>query len=1077
MRYFTAAQRWITGFVVFSGIALGGFCSGAELVLFNPLNEYTDVLDEVWQKFQDPPAAFRPAPLMVWNDVMTEAELEKQLDEFKEQGFGGVFVHPRPGLVTPYLSERWLELWRFTVDECRKRDMVTYIYDENSYPSGFAGGHVPEEMPESRGTAINVSTIEADAVNEMALSKDTVALFRITDDSFEKIDLPEISGETIRTGRELNLPAGVYLRYDLTYANKRDWLGGRFYTDLLRPGVAEKFLDITLGAYDTVLRDEYGRHVLACFTDEPESKGANGMSWTPSLPDVFLERHGYHIEDHLPSLNHEIGNWRQVRHDYTETVLWLFIVNWAKPYYEACEKRGILSTGHIWEHGWPGAGIGPDTMSYNAWQHAPGIDTLMNQYNEGPHAQFGNYRAMKEIDSIANQFGRSRKLCEAYGAGGWELTLQDMKRIGDWLHVGGINLFNPHLSYVTIRGARKRDHPQSFSYHAPWWEAYHISTNYFSRLSWALAMGEEKNDILVIEPTTTGWMYNWGEGTKAQLDKLGADFQAYITELAAAQIDFDLASEPVVGAIGSVKGARFVVGNRDYGTVIFPPGLENVESDTGPLYNEFVANGGRLVGASGLPKYVGGKEISDEVLKKFLKTAGDNWITEPVTPELAEKWSNADVRIRATDVKDGRIYHYLRTFEDGYLLFVVNTSLEETSTGFVTARAASVQEWDPADGSSRNVALVENLTSPKGKNVDPSICWRFYLPPAGSALFAIRSNASSQTPSRIVNEYKETDIAPLGAFSIKNEKPNVLPLDYVNLTLNGETTNGLYFYDAQTRIYQAYGFSKNPWDSAVQYKDEILQKDHFPADSGFELQYPFTIRGFKQMPKLELVVERGDRYTVSINGRVLDLEEGRSWLDRSFYVYPIAPKDLKAGLNIISTKAQPFSVHHEPEPVYVLGNFNLKSAEKGWDIVPATSLKFGNWNAQGRPCYPGKVSYAARFVINKPGTETFVELDDWTGTVARVDVNGQFAGYIGWQPWRLDIKDHLRSGKNTISVAVIGSLKNLLGPHHNGPARGSAWPGMFHKHPEGGQPSGDDYDVIGYGLRKPFRVYQRQADN
>ena len=24
-----------------------------------------------------------------------------------------------------------------------------WIYDENSYPSGFAGGHVPEEMPES----------------------------------------------------------------------------------------------------------------------------------------------------------------------------------------------------------------------------------------------------------------------------------------------------------------------------------------------------------------------------------------------------------------------------------------------------------------------------------------------------------------------------------------------------------------------------------------------------------------------------------------------------------------------------------------------------------------------------------------------------------------------------------------------------------------------------------------------------------------------------------------------------------------------------------------------------------------
>ena len=27
--------------------------------------------------------------------------------------------------------------------------MKVWIYDENSYPSGFAGGHVPDQMPES----------------------------------------------------------------------------------------------------------------------------------------------------------------------------------------------------------------------------------------------------------------------------------------------------------------------------------------------------------------------------------------------------------------------------------------------------------------------------------------------------------------------------------------------------------------------------------------------------------------------------------------------------------------------------------------------------------------------------------------------------------------------------------------------------------------------------------------------------------------------------------------------------------------------------------------------------------------
>ena len=89
-----------------------------------------------------------------------------------------------------------------------------------------------------------------------------------------------------------------------------------------------------------------------------------------------------------------------------------------------------------------------------------------------------------------------------------------MKRIGDWLEVLGVNTLNQHVDYITIRGARKRDHPQSFSYHEPWWDAYHVSAEYLARLSAALTQGEQINRILVLEPTTTAWMY---QGNEAKL--------------------------------------------------------------------------------------------------------------------------------------------------------------------------------------------------------------------------------------------------------------------------------------------------------------------------------------------------------------------------------------------------------------------------------------------------------------------------------------------------------------------------------------------------------------------------------
>jgi hypothetical protein len=101
------------------------------------------------QLFADPPAEYRSAPLWDWNEQISEAGIDFQMKEFKKAGIGGVFVHPRPGLLTEYLSEDWFNLFDYTVQKGKELGMKVWIYDENSYPSGFAGGHVPAEMPDS----------------------------------------------------------------------------------------------------------------------------------------------------------------------------------------------------------------------------------------------------------------------------------------------------------------------------------------------------------------------------------------------------------------------------------------------------------------------------------------------------------------------------------------------------------------------------------------------------------------------------------------------------------------------------------------------------------------------------------------------------------------------------------------------------------------------------------------------------------------------------------------------------------------------------------------------------------------
>ncbi len=131
---------------------------------------------------------------------------------------------------------------------------------------------------------------------------------------------------------------------------------------------------------------------------------------------------------------------------------------------------------------------------------------------------------------------------------------------------------------------------------------------------------------------------------------------------------------------------------------------------------------------------------------------------------------------------------------------------------------------------------------------------------------------------------------------------------------------------------------RNPWDSAVQFKDELIRKT-FPADSGFSASYKFTIES--AVPKnLAIVIERPDLYTITCNGQPVKANRNDWWLDKAFGRIDIASA-ARTGENVVTIKASPFTMYHELEPAYVLGDFALKPADKGFVITPDQGLALG----------------------------------------------------------------------------------------------------------------------------------------
>ncbi len=999
--------------------------------------------------FTNPPADYRSVTFWVWNNRISEKEIDEQLRDFKEKGIGGVFIHPRPGLITPYLSEEWFSRCAYAVKAGKTLGMKIWLYDENSYPSGFAGGHVPAAMPDAAGTGLHMTRAEK---LPNPLPKDTVLVLMRRGDGFE-----DITGSAAS-----HAETGEFRLFDIRRSGQSPWYGGFSYVDIMRRDVTDKFLSVTLDAYKRVIGDEFGKTVPGSFQDEAHISpvgGADVVNYTPALFDTFKAKRGYDLRPNLPSLYDETGDWKRVRHDYYATLLDLFIENWAKPYYNYCARNNLMFTGHYWEHEWPNPHIGPDNLAMAAFSHMPGVDILMNDYATGTHAQFGNARAIKEIRSAANQLGRERTMSETYGAGGWDLTYLDQKRIGDWEYVLGVNFLNQHLSYVTLAGARKRDHPQSFSYHEPWWGQYKVLGDYFGRLSVAMSLGTQENRVLVIEPTSSAWMYYSPDRKNPRLAQVGDEFQAFVNRLEAAQVEYDLGSEDTIARFGSVEKNAFRIGKASYDLVIVPPGTDNLDRATVALIGTYLSGGGKVL-AWTAPDRVDG--VSSDAVKTLANTSSSLWTsTFDIDPgAVIGRLSPPAVRFTVVESEPGMLFHHRRTFSDGTLLFVVNTSLKTPARGTLALRGGSVERWDPFTGK-----RLPHPFSRSGSDISAS----FDLPAAGSLLLCIRPGAGKPYAEPATTA---SLIEPAGPVKITRTAPNILTLDYCDLAYGDSTYTGLYFYDAQRAAFRRHGLPGNPWDSAVQYKTNILDKNSFPADSGFKASYRFIAAPGVPLSSLRAVVERPELWRVSVNGTPVTPTPGAWMLDRSFGVYDIG-RAAREGENVVTLACSPFTIHTEIESIYITGDFSLEPAAKGFSIAPPKPLAYGNWNTQGMPFYADGVRYTRTYDMPVPAANygrIVVSSGDWSGSLADVRVNGKPAGIIAFPPFELDVTSLVRPGRNTVEVTVYGTLKNTLGPHHNNPPLGRAWPNMFQRGAQGGQPSGTAYSTIGYGLAGDFIV-------
>ncbi len=1023
-----------------------------------PVDDFINSYVQLQNLWIDPPSEYRSAPLWDWNDLITEEGIDFQMEEFKKAGIGGVFVHPRPGLITEYLSEDWFYLFDYTVQKGKELGMKVWIYDENSYPSGFAGGHVPAEMPDSykHGTGLSM---EIQQRLNVAVSDTLAVVLKMGDAGFESI--------TAKVEQE-NGKQGTYYIFRKTYPGKSPWYGGFSYVDLLYPGVTEKFLDVTMTkGYEKNIAD-FGKTLPGIFTDEPNLEAAMSrgsvIRWTPDLWDAFQQRWGYDLKVNLPSLVEETGNWKKVRHDYYELLVELFVDRWAKPWSKYCDEKGLVWTGHYWEHGWPEPTDGMDEAAFYIWHQMPGIDMLGNRLDTaGLGGQFGNDRAVRELLSAANQAGRTRTLSETYGGGGWEMDFESQKRLADWQGVLGVNFVNQHLSYYSLNGVRKFDYPPSFSYHEPWWEHYKLMGDYIGRISMAMSSGQQINTTLVLQPNTTAWMYFSRKDKNPAIHTIKKGFKSFVYQMEQHHLEYDLGSESVLKEIGSVDGKTFRVGKRDYSLVVIPAEMENIDQITFELLQKYVENGGEVLSFNPNITLLDGAE-SNKVAELAAKYP-ENWIvSESLDDANTLNLLGRDEFTMNDKTQNGMLYHQRRILDDGQLLFVVNSHSTKQAAAEITVEGKYVTKLDLISG---------KIYSYPAETVDGKVIFQVELDPVGSALFTVTDKQTDE-PEYMVVSGTETMVESNGSVDVKRESDNIMMVNYLDLKTAKSDKKDVYFMNALIGLFSENGVEMgNPWQHKIQYKKNWLEMDTlFKDDSWFEASYHFSINPSLDetaMKSIRAVVERPELWKVSINGNEVSKTEGKYWIDKSFPEFAVGDF-LKPGKNTLSIKAPRMHILAEVMPIYLLGDFLVKPAKQGFEITDGTIATLGSWREAGLPFYSQKVAYSQNFSISKTDKTSFkVKLNQWNGSVAEVLVNGRSAGLIAWQPNELDVTSLLEEGENEITIKVTGSLKNTFGFFFQNNDNWIFGPHSWNYAPEVA-PAGTAYFLMDYGLMEPFEL-------
>ncbi len=912
-------------------------------------------------------------PFWSWNDRLEPERLREQIRDMHELGMNGFFMHARSGLETEYLSDEWYDAIKVCIEEAKKYGMEPWSYDENGWPSGFAGGKLLDDPYN------HAKFLKAEVKN--AFDPEALAVYVIDGGRSRRV-----------TGSE----AGVNEYFTVSRHSDTS------YVDTLNDIVTRKFIKETHEDYKKRLGDEYWSEMPGFFTDEPQYF-RYATPWSDTLPEIFSKKYGYDIFSALDAMFTDFEGAAEFRYDYWRLVHELFINNFIKVIYEWCDKNGCRLTGHAVEETflagqmWCAGGV----MPFYEYEHIPGMDHLGRNIDLGI--------ASKQLGSASAQLGKKKVISEMFGCCGWDVSPLELKKIAESQYVAGVNIMCQHLYPYSERGQRKRDYPAHYSQHLPWQKQMKHFDEYFNRLGYTLSRGKEIAPVLFMHPMHSCWLNYKRDIDAPTVAELDDSMRKLAAVLYDRHIGFHFGDEDLMAKHGSVDGAQLRIGEQTYSAVVFPK-VYSLDGTTVKLLKKYVENGGRVILTDGRPERIDGRLNPEELA--FLETNTDI-DTLAKESELRVSTNVHDVRSMLRMTGRGRV---------GFVVNLTNETIKGVRIGLKGAKHLNRLDIDEGVFRRLDADLCPNCGAMRAV---------FDLEP-GESVIVTEFEGEDELPAVIAGE----QIHFSEPFKAVSEPENMMPLDHCRVSYNGTDFEENRPIELVRDILYRTRYAGDLWlkyEFTVEEVPEMLNLAVEPMNiAGISVNGNDITTDGKGWFDPSFLTACITRYIVP---GVNDITVKVNYFQRD-YVYYVLYGGVSESLRnclLFDTEIETVYLYGKfgvdtdegafeesvKNSVIYTGPFSIVRAPEAIDMKSIVR--------SGYPFFAGCVTFEAKLNY-KPGDPTELKLAG-RYSVAEISVNGTAVRPLMFRN-HVNLSEVLNEGVNTITVKLYNSNRNLMGPHH-----------------------------------------------